>query len=56
MERGQDRGRGLGERIKDPPVEILWRVGLKAQLCGITGEPPAQPRARDQRLAGLVRP
>lgn len=35
---------------------ILWRVRLKAQLCGINGSPQHSPGLEAQSLAGLVRP
>ena len=44
-------GEGPVERIKDPLVGILWRVELKAQLCGIKGEPPST--AQGQRISTL---
>lgn len=64
MEGGRGRGKGRefgvragGEerpvaRIKDPLVGPFWWVGLKAQLCGIKGEPGAQPRVRGSAPCG----
>lgn len=42
------------ERIKDPLVGILWRVGLKAQLCGIKGSPQHSEGQRISALQALL--
>lgn len=43
-------------RIKGPLMGLFWCVGLKAQLCGIRGEPRAQPRAGGSVPVGLAEP